>query len=123
MIIKRTFCRTIITIEVLSEGPYDIQTLQQLERDIIDGDCSGKWDVTACQEVDGPTMAKLLREQHSDPAFFCLHPNGTDLAELENRACEVCENEPAVVKCHDGVFRGDACAEMDGYSTETREQL
>ena len=80
---KRKFYRTIVTVEVLSEEPYlepvEDDDLQVLSYDIGVGDCSGRVNWGESQEVDGPTMARLLQEQASDPEFFGLDENGEDL--------------------------------------------
>jgi len=75
---KRKFYRTLVTVEVLSEEPYCPETLEEVARDICDGDCSGDWTHEKSIEVDGPTMAKLLIKQGSDPGFFQLDENGND---------------------------------------------
>jgi hypothetical protein len=79
MISKRKFYKTIITIEVLSEEPYNPDSVQEIDYDITDGDCSGKFDVVESIEVDAPTMAALLKSQGSDPEFFQLDDEGNDL--------------------------------------------
>jgi hypothetical protein len=78
---ERKFYRTVITLEVLSEEPYNPDSLAQIAEDIMDGPCSGKWGITAQQTVDGPQMAKMLQEQGSDPDFFQLTEDGKDLSE------------------------------------------
>lgn len=92
---SRTFHRTIITIEVLSEYPYSPDDLDEVVSDITDGDCSGKWSVTSSDEVDGPTMAKLLIGQESDPEFFQLDEDGNDTDNddlCREHACRICGN-------------------------------
>lgn len=80
----RKFYRTVIEIEVLSEAPYDAPfSLKIIEYDITFGECSGRWYTTKVEEIDGPTMAQLLLEQASDPAFFGLSPEGRDLEDEE----------------------------------------
>jgi hypothetical protein len=74
------FYRTVIQVEVLSEEPVDFDSLHGLGDAITTGDCSGQ--LTALvqnEEVDGPTMACLLQAQGSDPAFFMLTEDGSDL--------------------------------------------
>lgn len=67
----RTFHKTVITVTVLSERFYDPKfNLANVEYDITFGDCSGSWEVTSREEVDAETIAYLLEEQGSDPAFF-----------------------------------------------------
>jgi formylmethanofuran dehydrogenase subunit E len=81
---SRQFHRTVITVEVLSEEPYEFDDLEQTYQDIVTGDCSGTAKVTATETVDGPTMAKLLINQGSDPEFFRLDENGNDADEQPN---------------------------------------
>lgn len=66
----RKFYRTIIKIEVLSEDPYDPETLQQVHYDIKDGDCSGQWSVVSSQQLNRHQVEQLLIEQGSDPSFL-----------------------------------------------------
>ena len=75
---KRRFHRTLIQVEVLSEEPYNPESLAEVANDIVQGDCSGKWDVKLQTEVTGRTMAKLLQDQGSDPEFFMLTEDGED---------------------------------------------
>jgi hypothetical protein len=77
---RRTFYRTLITVEVLAEdSPYKPETLEGVAQDIVNGDCTGAWEVTACEEVDGPRMAELMVRQGSDPEFFGLDEDGNDV--------------------------------------------
>jgi hypothetical protein len=74
----RKFYRTVVQIEILSEGLYHGHELGIIDHDITEGECSGSLsDVVRNWEVDGPTMAKLLIAQGSDTAFFNLKENGT----------------------------------------------
>jgi hypothetical protein len=41
----KTFYRTLIEVEVLSEEPVEFDSLEDVHNAIVDGDCSGKWDV------------------------------------------------------------------------------
>jgi hypothetical protein len=74
------FYRTVFRIEVLSEGPLpeDI-SLEDVAYEIMDGDYSGNIKRVSEDEVDGPTMARLLREQGSDPEFFRLTDDGQEV--------------------------------------------
>lgn len=79
---KRKFYRTIIQIEILSDEPYEGDTLDMVQYDITEGHCSGQIsDVVRNEEQDGKAMAKLLEEQRSDPEFFQLDSDGNDLDE------------------------------------------
>lgn len=55
---------------------------------MIERECnSGDWSLGTLSvegtEVDGPTIAKLLDKQGSDPEFFGLDMDGNDLEEEE----------------------------------------
>jgi len=76
---KRKFYKTIITVEVLSEDPRSFGgDLEFLNHAITEGDCSGHVTESPSEEVDGPTMAKLLEAQGSDSGFFMLDADGND---------------------------------------------
>jgi hypothetical protein len=79
---KRKFYKTEVKVTILSEsdlgGAGGLSTLGEIDFMITDGDCSGKVEVGDSQRVDGRTMAKLLREQGSDPGFFQLTEDGAD---------------------------------------------
>lgn len=75
----RKYYRTVITVEVLSEGMVGFEDLEDLAQAITVGDCSGKWEVTSQEKVDGPTMAKLLKAQNSDPGFLGLDEAGNEV--------------------------------------------
>jgi hypothetical protein len=68
--VEKTFHRTVISIEVLSEEPYDETDLRQIRQDIISGDCSGHVEVTSKEEVSEEEIKQLLRAQGSEPGFF-----------------------------------------------------
>jgi hypothetical protein len=81
MLSKRKFYRTVITAEVLSEEPFEFETLEDVHHAIIYGDCSGTYSVTVQETVDGTRMAALLLSQRSDPDFFQLTEAGEDMDE------------------------------------------
>jgi hypothetical protein len=65
--------RTVITVEVLSNGPYifgGIGGLEDLAYNVTSGDCSGHAEVTSSKKVTPKKMAKLLEAQGSDPSFL-----------------------------------------------------
>lgn len=62
--------RTLITVEVLSDGPYDPATLGDVHYDIVEGDLSGKWSVKSSEVLTPEAMEKALLAQGSDPAFL-----------------------------------------------------
>jgi len=67
---KKEFYRTVVEVEILSRGPYDPDTLEEVSHDITKGDCSGSWAIKTSEEVPEEEMAELLVEQGSDPAFL-----------------------------------------------------
>ena len=75
---SRKFYRTVIQVEVLSEGPLTSTSLSDVAYAITDGDCSGKVEVQQIQEINGKRMAALLAGQSSDPGFFMLDDEGND---------------------------------------------
>ncbi len=76
------FHQTMIIIQILSEAPIpEGKPLTDVVAEIGNGDYSGKELSRITTEVDGPTMAKLLLGQGSDPAFFDL-PEIADGADI-----------------------------------------
>ncbi|HEY3965163.1 MAG TPA: hypothetical protein VGM05_11480 [Planctomycetaceae bacterium] len=75
---QRKFYRTVIQIEVLSEEPFASMVLEDIAEAVDEGPCSGRTKVRRREVVDGPTMAKLLDAQGSDPGFFNLTDVGED---------------------------------------------
>ena len=78
----RAFYRTVVQIEVLSEHPIDFENLRELIYMVTEGDCSGNYDITEHEIVDGKRMAQLLLGHGSDPSFFHLTEEGEDDDEL-----------------------------------------
>lgn len=65
-----TFHKTVISIEVLSEGPYKPTLLEDVHHDITDGQCSGVWSITGTSQLTREQMAEALIAQGSDPEFL-----------------------------------------------------
>lgn len=78
---SRKFYRTVIEVEVLTEERMRLGSLGDIHYEITDGGASGKYGVTCEEVVDGPTAARLLKEQGSDPGFFQLDDDGNDVEE------------------------------------------
>lgn len=76
---SRTFYRTLVLVEILSEEPYEPGSLAGVARDIVEGDCSGETHFCASQPISGAHAALLLLAQGSDPEFFKLDEQGNDL--------------------------------------------
>jgi hypothetical protein len=79
---ERTFFRTKIVVEVLSEYDPHFSSLGDVAYAIEDGDCSGNWDEST-EEINGFECAVALLEQESDPSFFFLTEDGEDLGKNE----------------------------------------
>ena len=62
--------KTVIRVEVLSEGPYDYECLETLAYDVMFGDCSGKIDVGESKELTDDEARQACREHGTDPEFF-----------------------------------------------------
>jgi hypothetical protein len=70
----KKFYRTVITVEVLTDEPYDPGSLEQVHYDTFEGHASGVWDVTEVEETDSERMAQLLIAQGSIPEFLLGEP-------------------------------------------------
>jgi hypothetical protein len=68
----RKFYRTIIEVEVLSEDPYQPNSLEDVAYDIVYGDCSGAWRVVKQKELNEQDTVEALINQGSDPSFFMI---------------------------------------------------
>jgi hypothetical protein len=82
----RTFYRTLVQVEVLSEEPMedtDVHDLAMLNCAITDGDCSGEVKIVSREEKSGKEMAELLMAQGSDPGFFNIDAEGNDTEEAQ----------------------------------------
>ena len=77
---RRKFYRRVITIEVLSETPVsDNLSPADVWNECVNGEWSGDYTMGKNEVMDGPTMARLLRKQASDPSFFKLTAKGADM--------------------------------------------
>ena len=47
----RKFYRTLIQVEVLSEEPFECESLEDVHDAITTGDCSGKYGIVSVEEV------------------------------------------------------------------------
>lgn len=72
------YYRTVITVEVLSDEPYNPASLAQVAHDTISGGCSGNWKITSSEEVTVKRMAELLEAQGSDPSFLIMEEDDKD---------------------------------------------
>lgn len=76
---KRKFHKTVITVTVLSEDPFEWDDLEYVAYAITNGDCSGKIDETDHKVLSAKQAAKALQEQGSDPEFFRINDKGEDI--------------------------------------------
>jgi hypothetical protein len=76
---ERTFHRTVVQVEVLSEAPFGSVDLDMLHHMITEGDCSGHLKTVLEEELDGKQAAEALLNQARDPSFFNLTADGEDL--------------------------------------------
>jgi hypothetical protein len=76
---KQKFYKTLVTVEVLHEGPIEFDDLKELSNMINSGDCSGQFKVMAAEPLTPKQMAEECLKQQSDPEFFDLDENGEDL--------------------------------------------
>ena len=75
----RKFCKTVIQVTVLSEGPFEYENLNDIYFAITDGDCSGEVKTVEAKYISGRQAAKELMAQGSDPEFFQLTKSGRAL--------------------------------------------
>ena len=75
---KRKFYRTVVQIEVLSDEPFASLLLKDIAQVVDEDPCPSRTKVRHREVVDGPTMAKLLEAQESDPGLFNLTEDGED---------------------------------------------
>ena len=68
---------TKIVVEVLSDGPYNPQGLNQLAYDIVDGACIGDWDIKSSTKLTKAQAIKTLETMGSEESFLeCLGNSG-----------------------------------------------
>ena len=110
---KRTFYRTVKTIEVLSEEPLSgDESLSDIAYLIGPGPCSGKVETTTSNEqVDGRRMAQLLDAQGSDTEFFGLDEQGRDVDNDEEEEIGDGENHNDI---QEPLYEGEVSVELTG---------
>ena len=75
---KKTIYKTVITVTVLSDEPYNFQSLGQDDSDITDGDSAGK----VAQKYNSMTGKKAVKEIQSvgsEPGFFQMDEDGNEI--------------------------------------------
>ena len=78
---KRTFHKTTIEVEILSEDPVDFSNLAEVHAAITDGECSGCFTVTGRKAITAKQAAKALLLQGSEPEFFRITKDGREMDE------------------------------------------
>jgi len=64
------FYKTTIKVEVLSRSKYNPESLEGVAYDIVDGGCSGTWDVIKVEKLTKKQCIEELEKQGSDPSFI-----------------------------------------------------
>jgi hypothetical protein len=64
------FYKTVIQVEVISEGPYDWENLAQVYNDITWGDTSGRVSKVSSNELTHQELVEECGEQGTDIEFF-----------------------------------------------------
>ncbi len=73
------YYRTTIQIVVLSEGPFDCNDLQTIDKAITAGDCVGTVDTESSTLLTGKQAADALYAAGSEPGFFQLDADGNSI--------------------------------------------
>lgn len=66
---KPSIYRTIIRVEVLSEGPYEVESLDSVAYDLDEGECVGDYTVTS-KRLPASKVEAALEAVGSDSTFF-----------------------------------------------------
>lgn len=92
----RRFHRVVFQFEMLTDAGEAFAhadfDLEDIHYHTYEGGCSGQFLGSYIEEVDGPTMARLLENQNSDPGIFQLSENGEEL-------CWSCEETKPQCTC------------------------
>lgn len=76
------FFKTIIRVEVLSEGgPVNDLSLKEIAHEIYYGDCVGTSEVISTKEISPSDCAEELCKMGSEPEFFGLDRDGNSTIE------------------------------------------
>ena len=70
---KKVLWKTVIEVEVLSEEPFDYDTLDQVHYAITKGGCSGLYDTKDTKHLTKEEAIKECEKQGTDPDFFMLN--------------------------------------------------
>jgi hypothetical protein len=75
----RKFYRTVISVVVLSEGPFIYDDLDDVNSAITTGDHVGTVTETSVKTLTGKQAANALLDAGSEPGFFELDDEGNDI--------------------------------------------
>lgn len=67
---RKKYYKTLIQVEVLSEGRLDPQSLEDVAYSIDKGDCVGTWSATSQKALSKKEVSKELIKMGSTPEFF-----------------------------------------------------
>jgi len=67
---SRSFKKTTLEVEVLSEGDWDWESLKDVAHSITDGGCSGSVETKDVTFLTEEQTARALLKQGSDPGFL-----------------------------------------------------
>jgi hypothetical protein len=72
----KTFTKTTIQVEVISEEPIEVKDMEELHWRIMYGNCSGIWSITRVESLDNEELLKECAKQGTDPSYFldCVSP-------------------------------------------------
>lgn len=67
---SRSFKKTVLRVEVLSDGEWDWETLADVAYSITEGDCSGEVETESVEFLSAGDTASALIAQGSEPSFL-----------------------------------------------------
>lgn len=67
---KKVLWKSVIVVEVLSEQPFEYDTLEDVHYAITHGGCSGNHDMTESKHLTMDEAVKECEKQGTDPVFF-----------------------------------------------------
>lgn len=76
---KRKFYKTTLKIEILSEEPFEWDSIDSIAYSITEGDCSGNVDHVKSEILTAKKVVQELINQGSDSEFFQLDEDGNDI--------------------------------------------
>lgn len=76
MLDDRTFYKTVIQIEILSEGPFVWDELDDIHAEIMDGAASGRIEEVSQEELTLEELEEECNKHHTDSEFFLGEEDG-----------------------------------------------